>query len=641
MYSSFASQAWRSARGHTLLTAVLLAALLAIGIAPPSFSPPAQAAGHSQGAAGFYNDLRGSDQAGWTMGQLASVPQAAAPGFVYQTTFNGAQFDSGHDEVVDGSGNAYVLARAYDTSNDVMIVKLSPSGAVLFVTYLRGNQNDYGTGLALDGQGGLLVSGWTDSSDFPVVDAAQPTKDNRRSAFLARLSTADGAVVYSSFFGASGADEFHDVAVNAAGEIFLVGMTDSTDFPTLNPLQANLNLTSCFCDDAFILRLSPDGRTILYSTYLGGEVDDRGDSIGLDAAGNIYVAGITKSNTFPTANPIQAARSGDYDLWAARLSPDGAHLDYSTYLGGSSTEYLGRIAVDAAGYATLAGTTNSQSYPTTPDAFQPVFGGGLCGAAGFGQRSCYDAFVTRLAPDGSGLAYSTFLGGANDDEARGVVVDAAGNAYVVGYTISADVPPSAFDISVSSLDASGAHLRYSVRVASAVANDGHGIALGPGGDVYFTGAQNAPSDLYAARLSESAGPVPTPTPINTPPPPTAIPTPPPSGDSLHVGDLDGSNSRSSSYWKASVRILVHDAGHNPVAKVTVRGAWGSGYSGNAQCVTTGDGACTLTTGNIRRNVSSVTFTVNKLTKSGYTYDSAANHDPDGDSSGTSIVVSRP
>jgi hypothetical protein len=110
---------------------------------------------------------------------------------------------------------------------------------------------------------------------------------------------------------------------------------------------------------------------------------------------------------------------------------------------------------------------------------------------------------------------------------------------------------------------------------------------------------------------------------------------------LHVGDLDGSNSSSSSYWKATVKVLGHDAGHNPVAKVTVKGAWSIGYSGNAQCVTAGDGTCKLTTGNIRRAVSSVTFTVSKLTKSGYTYNSATNHDPDGDSSGTSIVVSRP
>lgn len=641
MYSRIKLSGRPGARGRTLLVAALLVALLASVVNPLSRLPAAQAAGQSRGAASFYSDLRGNDPSGWTMGRSVGVDLLAGPSFVYQIVFSGAEFDSGHDEVVDVGGNAYILARAYDTSNDVMVVKLSPSGAVLFVTYLRGSLTDYGSGLALDGQGGLLVAGWTDSSDFPVVNAAQPVKDNNRSAFLARLATADGTVVYSSFFGANRADEFHDVVVNAAGEIYLVGKTDSTDFPTLNPLQANLNLTNCFCDDAFILRLSADARTILYSTYLGGEVDDQADSIGLDAAGNIYVAGITKSNAFPTANPIQAARSGDFDLWAARLSPDGTHLDYSTYLGGSKTERLARIAVDPAGYATLAGSTNSASYPTTTGAYQPSFGGGLCGVAGFGQQSCTDAFVTRLAPDGSRLAYSTFLGGGNDDEGRGVVVDGAGNAYVVGYTISTDVPPSEFDIIVFSLDASGSQLRYSVKAWSAVANDGHGIALGPDGDVYFTGAKNAPSDLYAARLAEGGAPPPTATPVptNTPVPPT--PTPLPQGGSLHVGDLDGSSASSARYWKATVRIVVHDAGHNPVGSVTVRGAWSDGYSGNVQCVTGPDGACTLTTGNVRAKVKSVTFTVKRLVKSGYTYSAAANHDPDGDSNGTSIVVLRP
>jgi uncharacterized protein len=109
-----------------------------------------------------------------------------------------------------------------------------------------------------------------------------------------------------------------------------------------------------------------------------------------------------------------------------------------------------------------------------------------------------------------------------------------------------------------------------------------------------------------------------------------------------VGNLDGSSSASGLlYWRASASILVHDAGNNPVANVTVSGAWGSGYSGNAKCVTAANGICTLSTGKIRRSASSVTFTVNNLVKSGYTYNSTANHDPDGDSNGTSIVVSRP
>jgi hypothetical protein len=640
MVNQFILKAWRRFQGQKLLVIMLLIGLFN----PLSMISTVQAAGQPNVSRSIINDLRGNNPTAWTTNSLVYAPQGAVtPGFVYQTILNGAQFDSGHDITIDSAGNAYVLARAYDTSNDVMIAKLSPSGVVSFVTYLRGSLTDWGTGLALDGNGGLWVSGWTDSSDFPTVNAAQPVKDNTRSAFLARISTSNGALLYSSFFGANRADEFHDIALGSNGEIYLVGKTDSTDFPTVNPIQSGLNLTNCFCDDAFILRLSADGRTVLYSTYLGGGLDDQADSIGLDSSGNIYVAGITKSDDFPTVNPIQPNRSGDFDLWAARISADGAHLDYSTYLGGTNPELLARMAVDPAGYATLVGTTNSNNFPTTAGAYQLVFGGGLCGSAGFDQRSCYDGFVTRLSPDGSSLVYSTYLGGSNDDEARGVALDNAGNAYVVGYHISSDVPPSEFDIVVSSLDASGSQLRYSVSVWSAVANDGGGIALGSDGDVYFTGAQNAPSDTYIARLSQNSGPNPTPTPTSTPLPPTPTPIPPtptPSGSSLHVGDLDGSAS-GSRIWQASVRVLVHDAAHNPVANVTVSGAWSHGASGSSQCVTGSDGNCTLTKGSLRRNVSSVTFTVQNLAKSGSTYNSSANHDPDGDSNGTMIIVSRP
>ena len=576
--------------------------------------------------------------------------QTSNPTFVYQTIHNGAQFEEGTDEVVDEDGNAYVLAYAYDTNPDVMVEKLSPSGAVLFTTYLRGSQTDYGTGLALDGQGGLWVSGWTDSSDFPVVDAAQPVKDSRRSGFLTRLSISNGAILYSSFFGGNGVDEFHDIVLNDTGEIYLTGLTSSTDFPTLNPIQSGLKLVSCFCNDAFVLRLSPDARTVLYSTYLGGGLEDQGDSLGLDAAGNIYVAGITKSDDFPTVNPIQSGRSGDFDVWAARLSADGSHLDYSTYLGGAQTEYLARIAVDPAGYATLAGTTNSSQFPTTPASYQPAFGGGLCGTAGFGQRSCYDAFVTRLAPDGSNLVYSTYLGGNTDDQAHGVVVDSGGNAYVVGYSASANFPQSdnspTLVIFATSLDAGGSQLRFNVTEFSATGNAGHGIALGPDDDVFYTGAKDAPSDLYAARLTQGGGPEPTPTPTDLPPTPTATatvqsppptPTPIPSADSLHVGNLEGYASGRNS-WRARVMILVHDADENPVANVRVSGNWSNGASGSAQCTTSSQGVCTISSGSLNRNLASVTFSISNLSRSGYVYNSSANHDPDGDSNGTTITV---
>jgi len=574
-----------------------------------------------------------------------AAPLQQNPTYVYQTIYNGAEFDSGRGEVVDNDGNAYIIARAYDSSNDVMVVKISPSGNVLFTTYLRGSLNDYATGLALDGQGSLWISGWTDSTDFPIVNAAQPVKDNRRSGFLAKILTSDGTIAYSSFFGAGGADEFQGIAIAPTGDIYVVGKTDSTDFPTVNPIQGGLNLTSCFCDDAFVMHLAPDAHTILFSTYLGGEVDDEADSIGLDAAGNLYVAGITKSDGFPTVNPIQSSRSGASDLWVARISADGSNLDYSTYLGGSQVEYLANIAVDTVGYVTLAGTTNSVDFPSTPASYQPVFGGGLCGVAGFGQRSCYDGFVTRIAPDGSSLAYSTFFGNGNDDEARDVVVDADGNAYFVGYTYTTDVPPNVF-IYTTSLDASGSQLRFLVTEFSAVANDGHGIALGPDGDVYITGAMNAPSDLYAARLTANGNPLPTetptPVPTSTSVPPTATPTPPPSSNEIHVGDLDGSTiSKGFRGWRPNVSILVHDQNEKPAANVTVSGLWSNLNGEIVSCVTDANGLCSINNKNLRRSYSSVTFTIVDLTQSGYTYNAVFNHDPDGDSNGTSIVISRP
>ncbi len=564
----------------------------------------------------------------------AGTAQAASLNFVYQTVFNGAQFDNGLAEVVDGSGNAYILAYAYDSNNDVEVVKLSPSGKILFSAYLRGSSLDYGTGLALDGNGGLWVTGYTDSADFPVVNAAQPVKDATRSGFLAKLSTTDGSILYSSFFGANRADEFHGIAIDSTGGIYLVGKTDSTNFPTLNPIQASLNLTNCFCDDAFVLHLASDAHTILFSTYLGGSSDDQGDKIGLDAAGNIYIAGITKSNDFPTVQALQPTWSGDSDVWAARISAGGSHLDYSTYLGGARTETLWGFALDPSGSLTLAGTTNSSNYPVSPGAYQITFGGGLCGAAGFGQYPCYDGFVTRLNPDGSGLAYSTFLGGNNNDEAHGITIDSTGNAFVVGYTTSSNFLASGTGIFVLSLDASGSQTRWSGTIFSASANTSQGIALGPDDDIFFTGAINAPSDLYAVRLSQSgrASPTPTPTPTNTPVPQ--------SGGSLHVGDLDGSSSGART-WVATVEVSVHDATHQPVVNVTVRGSWTGGYSGNAQCVTTSNGACTLSTGKIKRISTNVTFTVKQLTLSGYTYDPSANHDPDGDSNGTAIKIARP
>ena len=464
----------------------------------------------------------------------------AAPTFVYETIFDGAFLDSGHDVAVDASGNAYVLASAYDAEHNVLVLKVAPNGMVLWNAYLGGSALDIGTGIDLDGAGDVYVTGWTDSADFPTLNPLQGTLNGPRDAFVAKLSAQDGSLIYSTFFGGGYAEGANDIAVNGLGEIYLIGYTGSTDFPMVNPIQGALNTTYCFCDDAFVSKISADGSTLLYSTYLGGGFDDEGQSIGLDEGGNIYIAGNTKSNDFPTVNPIQAANAGGLrDVFAARISADGSALDYSTYLGGEEFDRVSRIAVDGAGNAYVAGTTRSVSFPTTPGAFQEQFAGGIleCGSPPYEPlRNCDDLFVTKITPDGSGLAYSTYIGGNLDEEARGIALDGDGNAILAGYSVSAGFPPAGIGdsaaIVVPRLNSSGSDLLYTVAIASGSANAGHGIGVDDAGDLYVTGAKNVPADVYVARLTEAAPP----------------------NDTIHVADIQ--LSRLSAKGRQGIEVVV-------------------------------------------------------------------------------------
>ena len=588
-----------------------------------------------------------------------ALPLIIDPTIVYETTLNLGDFDSGLDIVTDASGNAYVLGQVYDTNNDVLIAKLSPQGALLFATYLRGSKVDFGGGIALDASGDIYVAGGTDSSDFPILNATQAVKNGvTRDAFLTKLGSNDGSLLFSTYFGGSRSDEIHDITLNDSGEIYVVGYTESTDFPTQDPIQSGLNLNQCFCEDVFVTRLSPDAMTVLFSTYLGGSFEDYGQSIALDGNDNIYITGRTQSDDYPTLAAIQPNRAGQYqdeDVFVSKISAGGS-LVYSTYLGGTDLDSIRRIAVDTAGNAYLAGTTRSEDFPTTPGAFQETFVGGVldCGTAGFGGPvNCSDMFVTKISSDGSFLSYSTYLGGGLTDSATGIAVDDAGQAYLVGYTSSSDFPGVNGDgspnteIAMVKLSASGSDLLYSLIIDSAVANGSNGIALDNSSTIYITAAQNAPSDLYVAKISESSSLPPTPTSTSLPLTPTytpASPTPTPfASGSIHVGDLDGGSAwvYRRWFWQAGVRITVHDADHNPVSGATVSGTWSNGYSGTAQCTTGGNGTCLVTTGSIWRSSKMASFSVNNLTYQSFTYTPAANHDPNNDSNGKDITVKRP
>jgi uncharacterized repeat protein (TIGR01451 family) len=251
---------------------------------------------------------------------------------------------------------------------------------------------------------------------------------------VTKLNPAGSGLVYSTYLGGSGNDNGGHIAVDAAGNAYVTGSTISTDFPT-TPGAFQTSLQGNF--DTVVTKLNPAGSGLVYSTYLGGSGGgEGGGGIAVDAAGNVYVTGSTLSTDFPTTpGAFQTSLQGNSDTVVTKLNPAGSGLVYSTYLGGSGDENGGGIAVDAAGNAYVTGSTGSTDFPTTPGAFQSAFQGGGS-----------DAVVTKLNPAGSGLVYSTYLGGSGGDEGGDIAVDAAGNAYVTGGSGSTDFPttPGAF-----------------------------------------------------------------------------------------------------------------------------------------------------------------------------------------------------
>src|SRR5207247_1687836 len=226
----------------------------------------------------------------------------------------------------------------------------------------------------------------------------------------------DPLLVYSTYLGGANNDNASAVAVDAAGNAYVTGITASATnfpppagaFPTASAGAGCRSLT-----DAFVTQLNPTGTALVYSTYLGGRDFDNGEEVAVDAAGNAYVTGRTSSTDFPTTvAAFQTTSAGGGDAFVTKLNSTGSALVYSTFLGGAESSDGGfGIAVDALGNAYVTGLTNSTDFPTTAGAFQTTIG------------STQSAFVTKLNPTGSALVYSTYLGGSGGAEGTGIAVD--------------------------------------------------------------------------------------------------------------------------------------------------------------------------------------------------------------------------
>ncbi|HWW76246.1 MAG TPA: SBBP repeat-containing protein, partial [Pyrinomonadaceae bacterium] len=297
---------------------------------------------------------------------------------------------------------------------------------IVYSTYLGGSAADQAWAVAVDSSGSVYVAGFTASTNFPTANAIQAANGGFQDAFVAKLNPAGTALVYSTYIGGSGNDQARGLAVDSFGAAYITGFAGSTNFPTVNPVQAAFGGNG---QDIFVTKLNAAGNALVYSTYLGGNGGNEfGEGIAVDSGGNAYITGDTDSTNFPTASPMQAAFAGSTDVFLTRLNATGSAFVYSTYLGGSGFEIAKSVAVDSFGAAYVTGDTDSTNFPT----LNPIQAANAGGAK--------DAFVTKVNAAGTALVYSTYLGGSAQDNGEGVAVDSTGNAYVAGTTFSTNFP---------------------------------------------------------------------------------------------------------------------------------------------------------------------------------------------------------
>jgi hypothetical protein len=365
----------------------------------------------------------------------------AAGALVYATYLGGSDTDFGTRIAVDDAGNACIVGSTSSTNfptlhplqatssgggADAFVIKLNAAGAPVYSTYLGGSGYEAGNGIALDAAGNAYVTGYTESADFPTAGTIGSIAPNNKNTFVVKLNPAGSALVYSLLVGGSGDTSGNVIAVDTAGNAYITGYTTSTNFP-VSPNAVQPHPGGGGWD-AFVSKVNATGSGLLWSTYLGGSGFEFGGEIAVDRFGNVYISGDTSSTNFPTVHPVQAAYGGGAsDAFVAQLNATGTALVYSTYLGGSGDDHGGGVAVDLAGNASVSGYTNSTNFPTV-SALQPTYGGGA-----------NDAFVAKLNRTGAAV-HVTYLGGNGDDGSLGLAVDELANAYVTGYTYSTNFP---------------------------------------------------------------------------------------------------------------------------------------------------------------------------------------------------------
>jgi len=403
---------------------------------------------------------------------------ASGSALVYSTYLNGTGISFGNSIAVDSAGDAYVTGQTGSTDfpttpgafqtvcnacaaghETAFVTKLNPSGsALVYSTFLGGHIGEVGSGIVVDSSDNAYVTGATSSSNFPVTPGSfQLTNGGNTNAFVTKLNPTGSALVYSTYLGGNNSDSAAGIALNSAGNVYVMGNATSSNFPTTaGAFQACPNCGNVI----FTTEFSADGSALVYSTLLGGLTEaNYPGGIAVDSVGNAYVTGVTYASDFPTTpgafqttcpagdcGPINGGR-GSGIAFLTKFNPSGTVALYSTYLGGSGYSVGTAVVADGGGNTYVGGYTESLNFPVTPNAFQSA-----CTNC---TTNNGDAFLSEVNASGSSLLYSTYLGGSQkvqEDAAHGIALDSNGNIYLAGQALSTNFPttPGVFQPTASS-----------------------------------------------------------------------------------------------------------------------------------------------------------------------------------------------
>ena len=456
----------------------------------------------------------------------------------------GSTYMNANCVALDDSGNTYVAASTYTidypgvagefqstflgTNQNIVVSKIADNGAAPLVwsTYVGGTNYEYANALTINSSGQVYITGYTGSTDFPTVAGDYRTVLNGGEDIFVTCLNADGkSLALSTFLGGTTSSDYaYAIALDSTNNIYVAGYAYSSDFPTTSGVVKSVNLGTA--SDGFVTKFNPGGTALVYSTLLGGNSGSETiTALAVDSNGAAYVTGYTSSTDYPiTAGAYSSTFNTTYGdtAFLTKLNPTATAYGYSTFFGGTSGDFPQAVIVDASNQAVVAGYTSSSNFPIV-GGFQTLFGGNT------------DGFVTKFGAAGAAILWSTFLGGSDVDYIFGLAGDDSNNAYVTGYTASANFPMTPplltptysgnYDAFATRINAGGATLSWSTYIGGSNTDYGEAIAVNSSHNVAVAGytystdfpstagafqtTMNGNSDLFIVRINNEPPSVPT------------------------------------------------------------------------------------------------------------------------------------